>query len=473
MGFLQDKRILIVGVASNRSIAWGIAEAMHREGAQLAFTYQSDKLKSRVEECAEKHGAGVVLPLDVGSDEQIEKVFADLGATWDGLDGIVHSVAFAPKEQLNGSYIDAVSREGFATAHDISSYSFAALAKAGRPMMAGRNGSLLTLSYLGVLHRKEGDYDAALRHHFEALEILEGSLPDEHPRIVAQLRRIATTYSDRGDYPRAIEHYQRALTMEEGFAGPEHPRMRPLLEAIGVTYKRMGRYDDAVEVLGRAHALTERTYGPSSARTAHAARQLANALRRAGQLEAAQRRTQRAIEIWEGIYDEPHPQLARAYESLGLVLRDLDLLDEAERALARALAIHEAVDGGDGMGTASAAQNLANLLRRRGEHARALALAQRAHAIVSQRLEPGSSTRTRAVRTVAHVAAAMGDRATAREWLLRALDEDRSTGRTTGETAEIYLDLAEIEREGGRRDAWLEQARRAREELLRVGDAGS
>ncbi len=151
MGFLQDKRILITGVASNRSIAYGIAKAMHREGAELAFTYQSDKLKGRVEKFAAEFDSNLTLPLDVTSDEEIENVFTELGKSWDGLDSIVHSIGFAPRDQLEGSYIDAVTREGFAVAHDISAYSFAALAKAGREMMAGRNGSLITLSYLGAV----------------------------------------------------------------------------------------------------------------------------------------------------------------------------------------------------------------------------------------------------------------------------------------------------------------------------------
>jgi enoyl-[acyl-carrier protein] reductase I len=150
MGFLQGKRVLIVGVASNRSIAYGIAEAMHREGAELAFTYQGEKLKERVEKFAAEFGSTHVLPCDVASDEQIENVFTELGKVWDGLDCIVHSVAFAPREALEGSYVDSVTRENFAIAHDISSYSFTALAKAGRKLMAGRNGSLLTLSYLGA-----------------------------------------------------------------------------------------------------------------------------------------------------------------------------------------------------------------------------------------------------------------------------------------------------------------------------------
>lgn len=151
MGFLAGKRALIVGLASNRSIAWGIARAMHREGAELAFTYQNDKLQSRVEKLAGELGSEITLPLDVSSDEQIETAFSELGGHWDGLDILVHSVAFAPREALEGSFIDSVTRENFATAHDISSYSFAALAKAARPLMAGRNGALLTLSYLGAV----------------------------------------------------------------------------------------------------------------------------------------------------------------------------------------------------------------------------------------------------------------------------------------------------------------------------------
>ncbi len=150
MGFLQGKRALIVGLASNRSIAWGIAGAMRREGAELAFSYQNDKLKSRVEEMAAELGSQITLELDVAQDAHIENVFVELGKHWDGLDIIVHSVAFAPREALDGDYVEATTRENFAIAHDISAYSFTALAKAGRKMMAGRNGALLTLTYLGA-----------------------------------------------------------------------------------------------------------------------------------------------------------------------------------------------------------------------------------------------------------------------------------------------------------------------------------
>jgi enoyl-[acyl-carrier protein] reductase I len=151
MGFLAGKRALIVGVASNRSIAYGIAEAMHREGAELAFTYQNERLKERVDKIAAECGSDIIVPCDVENDREIEAVFEHLDDFWDHLDIIVHSVAFAPKEQLEGDFLDNVTREGFRIAHDISSYSFAALAKAGRQMMQGRQGALLTLSYLGAV----------------------------------------------------------------------------------------------------------------------------------------------------------------------------------------------------------------------------------------------------------------------------------------------------------------------------------
>jgi enoyl-[acyl-carrier protein] reductase I len=149
MGFLSGKKYLIVGVASDRSIATGIAEAMHREGAELAFTYQNDKLRSRVLKAAQEYGSNedLIFPCDVASDEQIDAVFAELGKRWDGLDGIIHAVGFAPSYELDGNYIDVGTREGFRIAHEISSYSFFALAKAGHAMLKGRNGSLITLTY--------------------------------------------------------------------------------------------------------------------------------------------------------------------------------------------------------------------------------------------------------------------------------------------------------------------------------------
>jgi len=145
MGFLAGKRYLIVGVASDRSIATGIAEAMHREGAELAFTYQNDKLKSRVLKAAERYGSSEAMcfPCDVTSDADIDAVFAELGKQWDGLDGIVHAVGFAPATELDGNFVDVATREGFQIAHDISSYSFVALAKAGKSMLASRLPGLL------------------------------------------------------------------------------------------------------------------------------------------------------------------------------------------------------------------------------------------------------------------------------------------------------------------------------------------
>ena len=150
MGFLQDKKILVTGLLSNRSIAYGIARALSREGATLAFTYQNDDLKARVTELASAFGSPPVLPCDVSDDAQIEALFPALRERWDGLDGIVHSIAFAPREALKGGFLEGLTREAFRVAHDVSAYSFAALAKAALPMMEGRNGALLTLTYLGA-----------------------------------------------------------------------------------------------------------------------------------------------------------------------------------------------------------------------------------------------------------------------------------------------------------------------------------
>ena len=156
MAFLQGKRALITGVASERSIAWGIARAMHEQGAALAFTYPNDKLKPRVEKLAAQLGCEIVLPCDVASDAQIAQLFADLGASWDGLDALIHSIAFAPRAELDGLFLDAVTREGFAVAHEISSYSFAALGRAAAPLMRARGGAMLTLTYIGALRSMPG-----------------------------------------------------------------------------------------------------------------------------------------------------------------------------------------------------------------------------------------------------------------------------------------------------------------------------
>src|SRR3989338_6437361 len=189
MGFLSGKRVLIVGVASKLSIASGIAAAMHREGAELAFTYQNEKLKGRVEDFAAGWGsnADLCFPCDVASDEEIASVFAALSQKWDGLDIIVPSVGFAPGDQLNGDFTEVTTRDGFRIAHDISAYSLVALAKAGRSMMQGRNGSILPLSYLGaertmpnynVMGMAKASLEAGVRY-------LAGSLGPEGTRVNA------------------------------------------------------------------------------------------------------------------------------------------------------------------------------------------------------------------------------------------------------------------------------------------------
>ena len=151
MGFLAGKKALIVGLATDRSIAWGISQAMRREGALLAFSYQNDRIKDRVTELATSLGSTIVMPMDVGIDSEIDTAFARLGSEWGALDVIVHSVAFAPREALTGGFVEATTRQAFAQAHDVSSYSLTALARAVLPLMAGRAGALLTLSYLGAV----------------------------------------------------------------------------------------------------------------------------------------------------------------------------------------------------------------------------------------------------------------------------------------------------------------------------------
>jgi enoyl-[acyl-carrier protein] reductase I len=149
MGFLAGKKALVVGIASTRSIAYGIAKAMHREGAELAFSYANEKLKPRVEKFAAEFDSDIVLPCDVSIDSEITGLFDQLNQRWDSLDAMVHSVAFAPREALDGDYLANLDREGFRIAHDISSYSLAAMAKAGRAMMQNTNGSIITMTYLG------------------------------------------------------------------------------------------------------------------------------------------------------------------------------------------------------------------------------------------------------------------------------------------------------------------------------------
>jgi len=225
MGFLTGKRALIVGVASERSIAWGIAKAMHREGAELAFTYQMDKLKPRVEKYASTMDSDIVLPLDVAEDEQIENAFDQLDSYWDGLDIIVHCVAFAPREELEGAYLDAVTRDGFRIAHDVSSYSFSALAKAGRGMMSGRAASLLTLSYIGSLRAMPG---------YNVMGLAKASLE-------ANVRYMAQSLGPEGIRVNAIS------------AGPIRT-----LAAAGISgFKKMMQYYEKVVPLGRGVTISE------------------------------------------------------------------------------------------------------------------------------------------------------------------------------------------------------------------------
>ena len=151
MGFLAGKRILVTGLISNRSIAYGVAQSCRAQGAELAFTYQNERFQERVTEMAAEFGSSLVFPCDVAEDAQIDALFSSLRTHWDGLDGLVHAIAFAPREAISGNFMDGLSREAFRTAHDVSAYSFPALAKAALPMMEGRRAALLTMTYLGAV----------------------------------------------------------------------------------------------------------------------------------------------------------------------------------------------------------------------------------------------------------------------------------------------------------------------------------
>ena len=187
MGFLADKKILITGLLSKHSIAYGIAKACHREGAQLAFTYQNERFEDRIKKFAAEFGSDITIPVDVSSDEQIDNLFVELGKRWDGLDGLVHSIAYAPTEAIEGDFLNGITRDAFRIAHDISSYSYAALAKGARPMMQGRKAALLALSYLGaertmpnynVMGMAKASLEAGVRY-------LAGSLGPEGTRVNA------------------------------------------------------------------------------------------------------------------------------------------------------------------------------------------------------------------------------------------------------------------------------------------------
>jgi len=180
MGFLANKRILITGMISTRSIAYGVAQAMHREGAELAFTYQGDRVRERVLNLAKEFGSELVFQCDVGSDEDIKQLFADLNQHWDRFDGFVHAIAFAPREALDGEFLDGFSREAFRIAHDISAYSFPAMAKAALPMMQGRNAAILTLSYLGAVRTMP---------HYNVMGMAKASLEASVRYLAMQLGR--------------------------------------------------------------------------------------------------------------------------------------------------------------------------------------------------------------------------------------------------------------------------------------------
>ena len=218
MGFLSGKRVLIFGVASNRSIAWGIASAMYREGAELAFAYQGDRLKERVEKLAGECGSDIVVPCDVEDDDQIEAVFEHLDDYWDSLDIIVHSVAFAPKEMLEGDYLDNISRDGFNTAHDISSYSLAAIAKAGRHMMQNReDAAIITMSYLGAVRAFPGYNVMGLaKASLEAnVRYLAHSLGPEGIRVNAISAGPIKTLAAKGisGFNKIIEHVEQSAPL--------------------------------------------------------------------------------------------------------------------------------------------------------------------------------------------------------------------------------------------------------------------
>ena len=225
MGFLTGKRAVIAGLASNRSIAWGIAQAMHEQGAELAFSYPNEKLKPRVEKMAAELGSNIVLPCDVASDEQITGLFDQLSEHWDGFDILIHSIAFAPKEELEGLYLDAVTRDGFKTAHEISSYSFAAMGKAALPMMEGRNGSMLTLTYIGSLRSMPG---------YNVMGLAKASLE-------ANVRYMAHSLGGKGIRVNGIS------------AGP----IRTLAAAGIKNFKKMLGHFEQVAPLGRAVTIEE------------------------------------------------------------------------------------------------------------------------------------------------------------------------------------------------------------------------
>ncbi len=203
MALLAGRKILITGLLSNRSIAYGIAKAARREGAELAFTFQNERFKDRVTDMAREFGCSIVLPCDVVSDAEIEALFAALAERWNGLDGLVHAIAFATRESIAGDFLDGLSRESFLQAHDISAYSFPALAKAALPMMRNRRASLMTLSYLGA---------ERVLPHYNTMGVAKASLE-------ASVRYLAANLGPQGMRVNAISAGPIKTLAASGIAG--------------------------------------------------------------------------------------------------------------------------------------------------------------------------------------------------------------------------------------------------------------
>jgi enoyl-[acyl-carrier protein] reductase I len=203
MALLAGKKILITGLLSNRSIAYGIAKAARREGAELAFTFQNERFKDRVTDMAREFGSDIVLPCDVVSDAEIEALFAALAERWSGLDGLVHAIAFATRESIAGEFLDGLTREAFLQAHDISAYSFPALAKAALPMMRNRRASLMTLSYLGA---------ERVLPHYNTMGVAKASLE-------ASVRYLAANLGPQGMRVNAISAGPIKTLAASGIAG--------------------------------------------------------------------------------------------------------------------------------------------------------------------------------------------------------------------------------------------------------------
>jgi len=219
MGFLAGKKVLIVGMLSDRSIAYGIAKAMHREGAQLAFTYFGERFQERVTKLAQDFDSKIIIPCDVSSDEDITNTFKSLSKEWDCLDGLIHSVAFAPEDQLEGNYVDVVTREGFRIAHDISSYSLAGLSQAAKPMLIkAQNPAILTLTYLGA-ERSVPNYNVmgVAKASLEAnVRYLAGNLGQDNIRVNAISAGPIRTLAASGikDFRKILNAYENIVPLK-------------------------------------------------------------------------------------------------------------------------------------------------------------------------------------------------------------------------------------------------------------------